>query len=89
VATIAIAIGCEFHDLIAPSEISAEQCSIHLDIVLRRHEAMVAGDIDGLMPLHTEDTILVRPGIRGSDFRPPDTCRKARSFRYLSSTPIS
>jgi transcriptional regulator with XRE-family HTH domain len=65
VAAIATALGCEFRDLIAPSEVSADQCSIHLDVVLRWHEAMLAADIDTLMPLHTEDTLLELPGAEG------------------------
>jgi transcriptional regulator with XRE-family HTH domain len=65
VAAIATALGCEYGDLIAPSAVSEGQCSIHLDIVLRWHDAMLAADIDALMPLHTEDTILEVPGAEG------------------------
>jgi transcriptional regulator with XRE-family HTH domain len=65
VAAIATALGCEYRDLSAPSGISRDQCSIHLDTVLRWHDAMLASDMDTLMSLHTEDTILEMPGAEG------------------------
>jgi transcriptional regulator with XRE-family HTH domain len=62
VAAIATALNCDFRDLIVSTQVSADQCSIHLHAVLRWHEAMLAAEIDTLMPLHTKDTILEIPG---------------------------
>jgi transcriptional regulator with XRE-family HTH domain len=83
VMVIANALGCEFRDLTKISSVNlADRCRSHIAVVRRWLDSVLAQDLDTLLSLHTDDTVLEILAADGFPVR--GRCRGRDSLRrYL------
>lgn len=65
IAGIAQALGADVMAIVSRDETGSEQTALHLHVVRQWHAAFVRSDVEALLPLHTDDTVLEIPSSEG------------------------
>lgn len=65
VLALARALDCDVRTLLPQEQSGTNSVDQNLQMVLRWHEAFLSGDLESLLELHTEDSILEIPAAKG------------------------